>query len=247
MKDSFIFYASFHQALRELPDKDQLRLYQAIAEYALTGVEPELDGVAKGMFSLIKPQINANNKRYVNGCKGAQFGKLGGRPKKNPESVEEKPRNNPEKTPNEPLENPENQKEKRKEPKEKNKNIYNPLSATNVAFPLIAAEDIIGAAGVMVKMPGKSAAGKKKSFMPPKIEEVAAYIREKNLCVDAEQFFTYFEAGDWIDSTGKPVRNWKQKLITWDDKGRKTRTLNAARELLNTGIISGTYGKDMPL
>lgn len=49
----------------------------------------------------------------------------------------------------------------------------------------------------------------------PTLEDIRSYISEKNLNVDAEKFYDYFEAGEWKDSKGEPVRNWKQKLITW--------------------------------
>ena len=29
-------------------------------------------------------------------------------------------------------------------------------------------------------------------------------------------FFEYFETGNWIDSKGNKVKNWKQKLLTWN-------------------------------
>lgn len=75
MKDSFIFYNSFLEAIDELDKDTQLEIYQAITHYSLRGEEPSLNGVAKAIFSLIRPQIDANNKRYEDGCKG-------GRPKK---------------------------------------------------------------------------------------------------------------------------------------------------------------------
>lgn len=70
MKESFIFYLSFFEALKELPDEVRLKMYDMIATYALTGEEMECTGVEKAVFTLIKPQINANNQRYENGCKG---------------------------------------------------------------------------------------------------------------------------------------------------------------------------------
>lgn len=57
---------------------------------------------------------------------------------------------------------------------------------------------------------------KRQRFTPPTLEEVKAYIAEKHLAVDPEQFFNYFTEGEWHDSSGKSVRNWKQKLITWE-------------------------------
>lgn len=83
MRDSFIFYNSFLEAIEELDDKKQLKLYKAITNFALKNEEPQkLIGVEKAIFALIKPQILANNKRFEDGKKGAEFGKLGGRPKK---------------------------------------------------------------------------------------------------------------------------------------------------------------------
>ena len=101
-KESFIFYKSFLDALEELPDDLRLKLYDAIAKYALKGEEIELSGVEKAVFTLVKPQINANNQRYENGCKGAEFGALGGRPKK----PQENPKKTAKKTPRKPQENP---------------------------------------------------------------------------------------------------------------------------------------------
>ncbi len=82
-RDSFIFYKSFYEAIADLPKDIRLEVLTAIIEYALFGRSPEnLKPFAKGMFTLIKPNIDANNTRYENGKKGAQYGKRGGRPKK---------------------------------------------------------------------------------------------------------------------------------------------------------------------
>ena len=55
----------------------------------------------------------------------------------------------------------------------------------------------------------------KKTFIPPTFEEVLAYSIEKNREDLAQNFFDYFDAGDWVDSKGQKVRNWKQKFLTW--------------------------------
>ena len=56
----------------------------------------------------------------------------------------------------------------------------------------------------------------KNIFTPPTLEEVVSYVKERKLEVDAKRFFDYFEAGKWIDSKGNAVKNWKQKILTWD-------------------------------
>ena len=99
--DSFIFYASFFEAIKELPDENQLALYNAIFEYGLNGVEPNLTGINKTVFTLIAPQLKANRTRYENGCKGgAPAGNSNARkqPRNNRETTEseeeKQPRNN---------------------------------------------------------------------------------------------------------------------------------------------------------
>jgi len=55
----------------------------------------------------------------------------------------------------------------------------------------------------------------KRVFKKPTIEEIKNYIVEKNLNVDANTFYDYFNENNWVDSKGNKVKSWKQKLITW--------------------------------
>jgi hypothetical protein len=55
--------------------------------------------------------------------------------------------------------------------------------------------------------------------VPPTLEDVRAYIRQRGSSVDPVQFYEYFTAdpnNSWVDAKGQPVRNWKQKIITWE-------------------------------
>ena len=87
MRDNFIFYRSFYEAAKFLSSEDRLKLYEAIFELALNDEERLLDGPSAGMMTLIKPQIEANTKRYEAGKKGAEHGKKGGRPPKKDDGV----------------------------------------------------------------------------------------------------------------------------------------------------------------
>lgn len=68
-RDSFIFYRSFYEAIKEIPDEEQLNIYKAITEYALNQNEIEITGVSKAIFTLVKPQLDANFQKYLNGKK----------------------------------------------------------------------------------------------------------------------------------------------------------------------------------
>lgn len=58
--------------------------------------------------------------------------------------------------------------------------------------------------------------GKRKRFTPPTRQECIDYAREKHPSVDGGRFWDYYTEGEWHDSNGKPVKNWKLKMNTWD-------------------------------
>ena len=66
--------------------------------------------------------------------------------------------------------------------------------------------------------------GKGAKAPPPRFEDVLSYAEERGIPSLAKPFFDYFSAGDWIDSKGQPVRNWKQKFLTWESKEREKGT-----------------------
>ena len=88
-KDSFVFYRSFFEALKSVPKKHRLEIYDAVFTYAFESSEPSLSGVPRALWELIRPQLDASERRYENAKKngeygkmGAEYGKKGGRPKK---------------------------------------------------------------------------------------------------------------------------------------------------------------------
>ena len=58
-----------------------------------------------------------------------------------------------------------------------------------------------------------------KKFTPPTLQEVQEYIKSRKSTVDPIKFMDYFTEGEWIDSNGKKVKNWKQKIISWEGRG----------------------------
>lgn len=65
---------------------------------------------------------------------------------------------------------------------------------------------------------------KATKFVPPTLEEITEYCKSRNSSVDPKYFYEYFTVGHWIDSEGKQVKNWKQKLLTWERKGARNDT-----------------------
>ena len=97
MRDTLIFYRSFYEAINELPKETQAEVYHAIFEYSLNFNEVQLTGLAKTIFTLIKPQLEANNKRFANGNKPKvkhETSKTEAKPKRNKSKVEANNNNN---------------------------------------------------------------------------------------------------------------------------------------------------------
>lgn len=178
MRNQFTFHGSYYEAAKALPKKERVNVILAVCGYALDGEEPELDGLSKAVFELIRLQLDADlgaeaqrekdrirSQRYRDkvrdDCRD-NHGDNHGENHETPPSSPLKPPNNP-------------QKER-----------------------------------VSKDTP------KKKTPKPPTLAEVEAYCKERGSSVDPKDFWDFFEAGDWVDSKGKPVLAWKQKLLTWE-------------------------------
>lgn len=72
---------------------------------------------------------------------------------------------------------------------------------------------------------------KDKCFEKPDFQTVNKYITDKKYNVDSRMFFDFYNEADWIDSNGKQVRNWKQKVITWHNSNKKQQRISIEQSL----------------
>ena len=98
MRDSFIFYRSFLKSIQHLDTSEQLELFLVIVEYGLDQREPEMSRYVRAVWESIKPQLDANQRKYENGCKG-------GKPKSNQSITTPEPQANQDLTTPEPPHN----------------------------------------------------------------------------------------------------------------------------------------------
>ena len=92
MRNSFVFYSSWWEAIKNLPREIQGEVLTAIIEYGLTGETTEsLKPITKALLALVMPQIDSNNKKYENGSKG---GRPATKPKPSQNQTETKPKPN---------------------------------------------------------------------------------------------------------------------------------------------------------
>lgn len=217
MREKFVFFKNFKTVADRLPDDLRLKFYDAVTAYVFEEKEPD-DVVIAALVDAIKPSLDKEDKRGGNHNPTGQNQHSAvktGQTRSNEVKKEIEPDKAAQR--GQSFLEIRNKKQEKNISEDKSPDIFQKKKTTE------------------------------KSFTPPTLEDVKAYIAERGCAavVDAKKFFDYFEAGRWHDSEGKPVRNWKQKLITWETHGRQTRTLKAAQGLL--GVKSGTYAEDVPL
>lgn len=61
---------------------------------------------------------------------------------------------------------------------------------------------------------------KRKIFLPPTFEEVAAYCRERNNNVDPEQFISFYQSKNWMIGKNR-MKDWKAAVRTWEKYQRQ--------------------------
>lgn len=200
MRDGFIFYESFRDAIRGLPAETQLLLYNAITDYALYDEVSDFgnDGIAKGFFALMRPQIDANNRRRDVGARGGRPVKSSAQePNENQSETDAEPNDNQSKTNVKPSDNLDvtkaepNAKEKAKEKAKEN---------------------------------AKEKAKKKeccaeppRRFTKPTVDEIQAYCRERGNAVDPQRFFDFYEAKGWRVGN-QPMKDWQAAVRTWEGR-----------------------------
>lgn len=61
-----------------------------------------------------------------------------------------------------------------------------------------------------------------KRFVPPTLDEIELFCKERNNGVDAKKVFDYYNTANWKDGRGNQVKNWKQKIIAvWERSAEK--------------------------
>lgn len=62
--------------------------------------------------------------------------------------------------------------------------------------------------------------GRTTAFIPPSVEEVAAYCRERKNGIDAEEFVDFYASKAWMVGKNK-MKDWKSAVRTWEHKRKK--------------------------
>lgn len=99
-RDGFVFFRSYYEGAKELNDEQRLAFYDAIIDYALNDIEPNVSGVPKSCFSFVKPILDKSRAKSAAGKKGgsskrqANTKQTGSKPEANSKQTPSKPEAN---------------------------------------------------------------------------------------------------------------------------------------------------------
>lgn len=211
-KNSFVFYETFESVIEELPEEMQLKFYRYITQYGLHGIEPEVTGIEKAIWTQIQFAIDqAQNRRK----RAIENGNKGGRPNK----IETK---------NNPNETQKNQTITENNPDitENNRSITQakPNNNLNVNVNVNANDndnvnDNVKSKGTSCEVPSS----KSSRFIPPTLAEVEAYCFTRNNSVNAQQFIDFYSSKNWYVGKNK-MTDWRASVRLWESRSKTSPT-----------------------
>lgn len=205
-KNSFVFYETFESVIEELPEEMQLKFYKYITQYGLHGIEPEVTGIEKAIWTQIQFAIDqAQNRRK----RAIENGNKGGRPNKT-------------ETKNNPNETKKNQTITQNNPDitENNRSITQAKPNNNLNV-----NDNVND-NVNVKSKGTSGevpSSKSSRFIPPTLAEVEAYCFTRNNSVNAQQFIDFYSSKNWYVGKNK-MTDWRASVRLWESRSKTSPT-----------------------
>ena len=199
-RKQFTWYRSYYDALKELPAEEFRDIVLAVCAYALDGEETELSGVARAIFTLIRPTLEVGRSKAENRSRTEQTSISAEQTGNRPEQTKNKPeqtKNKPEQTENKRKQTGNKPEQTRKE-KEKEKEREKESENDSYCSP-----------------PPPSGP---KRFVPPTLAEVQSYVAQRQSPVDPQGFIDFYASNGWM--VGKtPMKDWKaacRNAETWE-------------------------------
>lgn len=192
-RKQFTWYRSYYDALKELPAEEFRDIVLAICAYALDGEETELSGVARAIFTLIRPTLEVGRSKAENRSRTEQTSISAEQTGNRPEQTKNKPeqtQNKRKQTGNKPEQTrKEKEKEKEREKESENDSYCSPPPPSGP-----------------------------KRFVPPTLAEVQSYVAQRQSPVDPQGFIDFYASKGWM--VGKtPMKDWKaacRNAETWE-------------------------------
>ena len=196
MRESFVLHAEY---IEDLPEELKGAFLRYIYEYGINETEPELSGLELTVWLKIKRRIDDDVQAYerkVSNLKQNRNRTATGAKSTAPTDN----RTDTERTPN--GDRTENTTEEEK-PNGDRTDSVSVNDSVNVSDSVNVAE----------AKPAEPAPARKR-FVKPELEEIREFCFEKNINIDVDRFFNYYESKGWKVGVS-PMKDWKAAVRNW--------------------------------
>lgn len=204
MRESFVLHAEY---IEDLPEELKGAFLRYIYEYGINEIEPELSGLELTVWLKIKRRIDDDVEAYER--KIANLKQNRNRTATGTKTAPTtEPRTDTERTPN----------DNRTETDEKTENTAgdraDSVSVNDSVNVSVNVPDSVNVAEAKPAEPARATDTTKKRFVKPKLEDIRDFCLEKNINIDVDRFFNYYESKGWKVGV-TPMKDWKAAVRNW--------------------------------
>lgn len=195
MKDRFLFFENFYRIAESLPEDLQLKFYKSLMGYVFDGIIPD-DAIMKSLIIALQPSLDKEEKR------GGNHNPLGQNQhsKSTQKNTEVKVgQNNNDLGQKEVKVGQSGQSFLETETRNKKQETEITNNSSNKFSELLVCA---------------------QKFIPPTVEEVSAYCKERNNGIVAERFVDFYACKGWMVGKNK-MKDWRAAVRNWEKSTEK--------------------------
>lgn len=190
MRESFVIHAEY---IEDLPEELKGAFLRYIYEYGINSTEPELSGLELTVWLKIKRRIDDDVEAYERKIANLKQNKNRTATGTKTASTTET-RTDTERTPNE--------------------DRTDSVSVNDSVNVSVNVSDSVNVAEAKPAEPDRATDTIKKRFVKPKLEDIRDFCLEKNINIDVDRFFNYYESKGWKVGVS-PMKDWKAAVRNW--------------------------------
>lgn len=186
MRESFVLHAEY---IEDLPEELKGAFLRYIYEYGINEIEPELSGLELTVWLKIKRRIDDDVLAYERKVSNLRQNKnrtaIGAKT-----AITTDNRTDTERTPN-----------------------GDRTDSVSVNVSVNDSVNVPDSVNVAEAKPAEPAPARKR-FVKPELEEIRKFCFEKNINIDVDRFFNYYESKGWKVGVS-PMKDWKAAVRNW--------------------------------
>ena len=206
-KPGVMFYFDVRPCIKRLNLNEKGQLFEAILDYAESGIEPELDGALGIAWDFIQPRLDQDTERYGNKVLQKQYAAFVRELKKRGSvviSFDEW---------------------KNMTDVERDQLISGDIGRypTSTSTPTSTPTPTSNLKEIYASSPPRAA-----RFTPPSVEEVRVYCAERKNSVDPERFVDFYASKGWLVGKSK-MKDWRAAVRSWERSDSQQKMTNKDR------------------